>query len=133
MVPTAELLGIDVTNKRVKESKNGTVTFYKTGGLATETGPAWLDGTRAKPELVLNATDTKNFIALKDVLSSVMNGVNSMTDVSDVQGAPVTYDININVDHLNNDYDVDRVADRVKKIIVQDASYRNVTAVRKFR
>lgn len=106
---------------------------FAQGGLATVTGPAWLDGTRAKPELVLNATDTKNFIALKDVLSSVMNGVNSMTDVSDVQGAPVTYDININVDHLNNDYDVDRVADRVKKIIVQDASYRNVTAVRKFR
>jgi len=123
----------NVVGKRVKEVKNGTVTFYKTGGLATETGPAWLDGTRAKPELVLNATDTKNFIALKDVLSSVMNGVNSMTDVSDIQGAPVTYDININVDHLNNDYDVDRVADRVKKIIVQDASYRNVTAVRKFR
>lgn len=106
---------------------------YAQGGLATTTGPAWLDGTRAKPELVLNAADTKNFIALKDILSSVMNGVNSMTDVSDVQGAPVTYDININVDHLNNDYDVDRVADRVKKIIVQDASYRNVTAVRKFR
>lgn len=122
-----------IVGKRVKEVKNGTVTFYKTGGLATETGPAWLDGTCAKPELVLNATDTKNFIALKDVLSSVMNGVNSMTDVSDIQGAPVTYDININVDHLNNDYDVDRVADRVKKIIVKDASYRNVTAVRKFR
>jgi hypothetical protein len=27
---------------------------YKTGGLADFTGPAWLDGTKARPELVLN-------------------------------------------------------------------------------
>ena len=117
----------------LKKRDPKTYKKFAQGGLATATGPAWLDGTRAKPELVLNATDTKNFIALKDVLSSVMNGVNSMTDMSDIQGAPVTYDININVDHLNNDYDVDRVVERVKKKIVQDAGYRNVTQVRKFR
>jgi hypothetical protein len=27
---------------------------YKTGGLADFTGPAWLDGTKSRPELVLN-------------------------------------------------------------------------------
>jgi hypothetical protein len=31
---------------------------YKTGGLADFTGPAWLDGTKARPELVLNQRDT---------------------------------------------------------------------------
>lgn len=36
---------------------------YKTGGLADFTGPAWLDGTASKPELVLNATDTQNMLA----------------------------------------------------------------------
>ncbi len=36
---------------------------YKTGGLADFTGPAWLDGTKANPELVLNATDTENLLA----------------------------------------------------------------------
>jgi hypothetical protein len=30
------------------------VTAYKTGGLADFTGPAWLDGTKARPEMVLN-------------------------------------------------------------------------------
>jgi hypothetical protein len=35
---------------------------YETGGLADFTGPAWLDGTKSSPELVLNAVDTKNFI-----------------------------------------------------------------------
>ena len=105
---------------------------HASGGMNYTTGPAWLDGTRAKPEAVLNATDTKNFIALKDVLSNAMNGVSSI-QTSNVESGPVTYDIDINVDHLNNDYDVDKVAKRVEKIITQDSSYRNVTLVRKFR
>lgn len=101
---------------------------YATGGLANYTGPAWLDGTPTKPELVLNATDTRNFLALKDVLSRAIGAVDSTVSTGDA-----TYEININVDHLNSDYDVDRVAQRVKKIIVSDSSYRNVTQVRNFR
>ena len=116
-------------DKKRKEKK---LSHYLKGGLATQTGPAWLDGTRAKPEAVLSATDTKNFVALKDILSDVMNGVSSI-QTSNVEGGLVTYDIDINVDHLNNDYDVDKVAKRVEKIITQDSSYRNVTLVRKFR
>ena len=102
---------------------------YATGGLANYTGPAWLDGTPSKPELVLNAQDTKNFIALKDVLSKALGSTNSVENTY----GNATYEININVDHLNNDYDVDKVVERVKKKIVQDSSYRNVTQVRKFR
>ena len=103
---------------------------YKTGGLADSTGPAWLDGTPSKPELVLNSKDTKNFIALKDVLSHAMSSANH---IENSYGGDATYEININVDHLNNDYDVDKVVERVKKKIVQDSGYRNVTQVRKFR
>lgn len=47
------------------------VKAYKTGGLVDETGLAWLDGAKGKPEMVLNAKDTENFIELKDVLSKV--------------------------------------------------------------
>lgn len=103
---------------------------YASGGMNYTTGPAWLDGTRAKPEAVLNATETKNFIALKDILSDVMGHI---TDNNTTTYGDSTYEININVDHLNNDYDVDKVAKRVEKIITEDASYRNVTMVRKFR
>ena len=103
---------------------------YKTGGLADYTGPAWLDGTPSKPELVLNATDTKNFLALKDVLSKAMTSTGS---IENSYGGDMNFEVNINVDHLNNDYDVDKVADRVRKIIVKDAGYRNVTQVRNFR
>ena len=112
-----------------KHAGKGTPYSYKTGGLADYTGPAWLDGTPSKPELVLNAADTKNFLALKDVLSRAVHSSNSISN----SYGDATYEININVDHLNNDYDVDRVAERVKKIIVKDAGYRNVTQVRNFR
>ena len=112
-----------------KYPKKYTPYAYASGGLAKQTGPAWLDGTPSKPELVLNAKDTANFIALKDVLSRIIGSTNAINNTY----GNATYEININVDHLNNDYDVDKVAQRVKKIIVNDSSYRNVTQVRKFR
>ena len=111
---------------RIYAKKKG----YKKGGLADFTGPAWLDGTPSKPELVLNATDTKNFLALRDVLSNAMK---STSTVSNSYGGDVMYEINVNVDHLNNDYDVDKVVERVKKEIAKGAGYRNVTQVRNFR
>ena len=103
---------------------------YKTGGLADYTGPAWLDGTPSKPELVLNAKDTQNFIALRDVLSKALGSTNS---VSNEYGGDILYEININVDKIEKDYDVDRVVEKVKKEIVKGAGYRNVTQVRNFR
>lgn len=48
--------------------KKSDVKAYKTGGLVDYTGLAQLDGTPGKPELVLNAQDTANFIALKETL-----------------------------------------------------------------
>ena len=102
---------------------------FATGGLADFTGPAWLDGTPSKPELVLNAKDTQNFIALKDVLANAMSG---MGDTSNTYG-DVLYEININVDKIEKDYDVDRVVKKVKEEITKGAGYRNVTQVRNFR
>ena len=106
------------------------ITPYKKGGIADFTGPAWLDGTPSKPELVLNATDTKNFIALKDVLSRAMSSVGH---VENSYGGNANFEININVDHISNDYDVNKVVDQVEKRIVQKSGYRNVTQVRNFR
>ena len=103
---------------------------FKTGGIADFTGPAWLDGTPSKPELVLNATDTRNFLALRDVLSKALSSTNSVTNS---YGGDAMYEININVDHLSSDYDVDKVVEKVKKEITKGAGYRNVTQVRNFR
>ena len=76
---------------------------YATGGLNTETGPAWLDGTKSKPELVLNATDTQHFIELRDALRGL--------DLSNISKSGIyDFDIDINVDEIANDYDVDQLS-----------------------
>lgn len=97
---------------------------YSTGGLADFTGPAWLDGTKSSPELILNARDTENFIALKDILSSFMRGPTQQTVSGDNY-----FDIDINVEEISNDYDVDQMAQQIRSQIVADASYRNVNAI----
>ena len=118
-----------ITNLQNEVKKLKDKYKFKKGGLASSTGPAWLDGTPSKPELVLNATDTQNFLALRDILSKALGTSNLINN----SNSNANFEININVDHLNNDYDVDKVVERVKKKIVQGSSYRNVTQVRNFR
>lgn len=77
--------------------KKSDVKAYKTGGLVDYTGLAQLDGTPGKPELVLNAQDTANFIALKETLqrmseqglsfgtsygSAYVQSISGITDIS---------------------------------------------------
>ena len=106
-----------------------TIARYATGGLADYTGPAWLDGTPSSPELVLNARDTQNFIQLKDVLSNIMNRGTSNTDTS----GDYYFEIHIDVDKITNDYDVDKMAERIKQQITNSARYRNVNAINSLR
>ena len=116
--------------------KNGKITGnplkFATGGLADYTGPAWMDGTPSKPELVLNPSETKNFLALKDVLAdATKRGIFNHDQYT--SSGDINLDIDINVDKIDSDYDVDQVADRVKKIIVKEAKYRNVTVTGRSR
>lgn len=94
---------------------------YETGGLADFTGPAWLDGTKARPEYVLNAEQTKGFLALVDMLGDF--------DDSPTMGGDNYYDVRIEVDELSNDYDVEQLMDKMKRVITDDAMYRNVNAI----
>ena len=47
-----------------------TTKSYKSGGLVDYTGIANVHGSEDKPEMVLNAADTKNFILLRDAMRS---------------------------------------------------------------
>lgn len=118
LIPSARLKTIDVSK-------------FKTGGLADFTGPAWLDGTPSKPEIVLNQQDTQNFLALKDILSEAMSrgSFSSLTNES----AATYYDVSINVDSIANDYDVEQMADKIKSMIYNDSMYRNVNTVNPIR
>ena len=103
-------------------------TRFATGGLADFTGPAWLDGTKSRPELVLNQRDTQNFIQLKDILSSLFSH-NPGNSSSTENNGDITYDIDINVESIGSDYDIDKVASRVKTLITEEARYRNNNSV----
>ena len=102
---------------------------YKTGGLADFTGPAWLDGTTARPEYVLNADQTKAFFSLVDVLGSLRSGVSKTTQNS----GDSNYDIDINVESIGSDYDVEQLATTVKRLINEDARYRNNNTINLMR
>lgn len=102
---------------------------YLTGGLADYTGLAWLDGSKSKPELVLNAKDTENFIVLKDILSDVLKGGLSRTKNS----GDNYYDFYITVEEIANDYDVEKMIQKIKEEINNDARYRNVNAINLLR
>lgn len=111
-------------NEWYKRTNNGKT--FKRGGLADFTGPAWLDGSKSKPEMVLNAKDTQNFIQLKDILAGLRSGI---VGNNQEQSGDWYFDIDINVGEIANDYDVDRVAAKVKQSIYEETSYRNVNAI----
>lgn len=102
---------------------------YATGGLNTETGPAWLDGTPSKPEYVLNATQTEAFLKLTKVLPDLLGGNSTTT----TRGGDTYYDVKFIVDEMSSDYDVDQLWERFKQKIYEDGSYRNTTVINRLR
>ena len=101
---------------------------YKTGGLADFTGPAWLDGTPSKPEYILNSAQTERFFSLIDVLESF-----NKDDGTKHSSGDNYFDIKINVEKIEDDYDVERMADKIRRMIYEDASYRNVNSINLIR
>lgn len=102
-----------------------TVKKYARGGIADFTGPIQIDGTKANPERILSATQTKLFDGL----------VASLEQMNRVRVAPMKYngeavtnnksygynfgDINIKVERLDSDRDIEDLADKVKESIVE--------------
>lgn len=93
---------------------------FETGGLADYTGPAWLDGTKSRPELVLNAQDTQNFIQLKDILSSIMSKPLNTSQKTEA----TTFDIDINVESIKEEADLEMIANYIENKITTSANYR---------
>lgn len=108
--------------------KTITKKFVK-GGLADYTGPAWLDGTKSRPELVLNAADTANFIQLKSILSDILGAGNF--SVSGYGNSTIQVDISF--DRLDPNTNIDEVVSKVEQAIIKKAAYRNVNVLTKAR
>ncbi len=98
---------------------------YASGGLVDYTGPAWVDGTKTRPEAFLDPYDTENIKALTDVLNTV--------DVSAYQSYyPNAFDgfnqtigdinITINQAEIKDGEDIERLANRVGEAFTRQLS-----------
>ena len=112
----------------LEEAMKKRLTQYKTGGTIDFTGPAWLDGTPSKPEYILNSAQTERFFSLVDVLERFDSDTKSKKHSGDNY-----FDIEINVEKLENDYGVEQVADKIRRMIYDDAAYRNVNTINHIR
>lgn len=97
--------------------------IYKKGGYANYTGPAWVDGTKSKPEAFLNARQTKLFEVLRDSLSNVPTHVAS-NDNSTNENVKIE-NLTIDVKELADTDSVDKVVKTVKESIYKDATSGN--------
>jgi len=111
--------------------KREIIQKYSRGGMVDYTGPAWVDGTKTKPEAFLSAKDTANIAALRDTLSYIysQSAIANNTPVSSTSNS--TYSINVQVDSISSDYDVDKAIARVEEQITKASKYRNINIIKK--
>ena len=121
----ARIIGTTGTNPLKYASK--TPYKFETGGLADFTGPAWLDGTPSRPEYILNADQTARFFELIDILGDI----NKFDATGGKSNGDNYFDIQINVENIEDDYDVEQLAEKIKSMIYDDATYRNVNTIRR--
>ena len=101
-----------------------TTRKYASGGLVDYTGPAWVDGTKSKPEAFLSSDDTRRIGEAAELLSKLP--ILNSTSTSETQMASsigdTSIEIHINIDKIESDYDVDSMIERVRQDIVDVAN-----------
>lgn len=101
---------------------------YASGGMVDYTGPAWVDGTKSKPEAFLNANQT----SLIGSFAKTLERLSGTTSGSTFQGiGDCTIDITIG--SIGKDYDIDQAIAKVKDEIVRSTEYRNVNILKRGR
>lgn len=107
---------------------------YKTGGLVDYTGPAWVDGTKTKPEAFLSASDTamlksKIFSNSDGSLKSLVAALEAITKDTSKYSAPANTgsiviqnaQVNIQPGVISNDYDARRAGEMALEEMVKIA------------
>lgn len=97
---------------------------FASGGLVDFTGPAWVDGTKTRPESFLDATDTENVRAMLDALNYVQTMPMLSPSEKFFGNSSTVGDINIviNQAELKSDADYDEVARRVGQAFTKQLS-----------
>lgn len=104
------------------------VAQYATGGMVDYTGPAWVDGTKSKPEAFLSANDTQLIASLRDILRANPK-FGSMAATTIQKTGDTYYEIHINVDELGDGYSVDDLMNELEERIVQVTDKNTVIKV----
>lgn len=104
---------------------------YASGGLVNYTGPAWVDGTPARPEAFLNPEDTERIGNAAKLLSNLplLNRDFSANSITNNTVGDTSININVNIENVSSDYDVDQAIERVKEDIVKAANYKGSNVI----
>lgn len=115
--------------KTIKNKWPGNV--YASGGLVNYTGPAWVDGTPARPEAFLNPEDTERIGNAAKLLSNLplLNRDFSTNSITNNTVGDTSININVNIENVSSDYDVDQAIERVKEDIVKAANYKGSNVI----
>ena len=110
--------------------KTGTTRYirkYLEGGIVSDAGLAWLDGTKSRPERVLSPYQTELFEDLLKTLHAIRTVQAPQAVVcpqlpETVQNQPLTIEsITVNVERLEKEADYDAMAERVGEKIMERA------------
>lgn len=127
--------GWDVTDASKDDTRKLVATKkFAQGGMVDFTGPAWVDGTKSRPEAFLNADDTKRIGEAAKLLSDLPLLDNPRTQTNEISNTNVgdtTFEIHINVENISSDYDVDQAVERVKQDIADAAQYAGSNVILK--
>ena len=123
--------GDKIIGYRKHNSNSSDFTRFAKGGLVDFTGPAWVDGTKTDPEAFLTAEDTRNIQALTSILQNVISPATAPTpsDKSEVKAGDTNIEIHIDVEKIEDDYDVEQMLDTIESRI-SEASKGQVTIVK---
>lgn len=117
--------GLVVHNAKTTDvNMNGAYQAYASGGLNTVTGPAWLDGTKANPELVLNPSDTRNILTATSVIRSIDKNTLDRMDSFINQS---TQNMMMSLGSISASYSASAGADRLEQEVHITAEFPNVT------
>lgn len=108
---------------------SGNLQKFAKGGLVNYTGPAWVDGSPARPEAFLSAEDTKNIATFTNVLSNLLSLTPFKQNQSVDNSTTTTINVTVNVDSISDDYDVHNAVQKVKDEIVAAAQRVGSTVI----
>ena len=131
--------------KQLTALNNNTFPQFARGGLVDFTGPAWVDGTKSKPEAFLSAKDTallKSKIfsdsdySLRSVIEAIQGMSNSFGTInnSSVSGGITIENVTVEVQPgvISSDYDARRAGEMALEEIVKVARRStNLNAMRR--